>query len=125
MRTSPDRAWATIRVLNWLRELGEVCRGRVWQPDRQRLRRWLTHHVAPRAHGLAVADLDEAAAEAERLGARPAPNQPDPRRWRVLLDPAGHPFCLTNQIPARMITRAARQAKGCPRDAPPSYRRAT
>jgi hypothetical protein len=20
-------------------------------------------------------------------------------RWRVLLDPAGHPFCLTTQIP--------------------------
>ena len=25
--------------------------------------------------------------------------QPAPDRWRVLLDPAGHPFCLSNQIP--------------------------
>jgi len=28
------------------------------------------------------------------LGAQPAQTQPDPR-WRVLLDPAGHPFCIT------------------------------
>ena len=48
---------------------------------------------------LAVADLDAAVAEAERLGARQAPLQPAPARWRVLLDPAGHPFCLTTQIP--------------------------
>jgi hypothetical protein len=25
--------------------------------------------------------------------------QPSPDRWRVLLDPAGHPFCLSVQIP--------------------------
>ena len=29
-----------------------------------------------------------------------APEQPDPERWRVLFDPAGHPFCLTTQIPS-------------------------
>jgi hypothetical protein len=33
-------------------------------------------------------------AEAIRLGARQADQQPRPRRWRVMLDPAGHPFCL-------------------------------
>ena len=32
-------------------ESGEVWRGRVWQPDRQRFRRWLTHDVARRADG--------------------------------------------------------------------------
>jgi hypothetical protein len=32
------------------------------------------------------------------LGARPADPQPDPR-WKVLLDPAGHPFCLTTLVP--------------------------
>lgn len=37
--------------------------------------------------------------EAERLGARPAPEQPAPEHRRVLLDPAGHPFCLTTQVP--------------------------
>jgi Glyoxalase-like domain len=48
---------------------------------------------------LAVDDLDAAQAEAVRLGARPASAQPAPERWRVLFDPAGHPFCLTTQIP--------------------------
>ncbi len=48
---------------------------------------------------LGVTDLEAAVAEAQRLGARLAPHQPSPDRWRVLLDPAGHPFCLTTQIP--------------------------
>lgn len=47
----------------------------------------------------AVDDLEAAVAEALRLGARLAAHQPAPERWRVLLDPAGHPFCLTTQIP--------------------------
>src|ERR687898_1279894 len=34
---------------------GEVWRGRVWQPDRQRFRRWLTRDVARRADGQPVA----------------------------------------------------------------------
>ncbi len=48
---------------------------------------------------LAVDNLDEAEAEALRLGAHRAAEQPAPNRWRVLLDPAGHPFCLSTQIP--------------------------
>ena len=48
---------------------------------------------------LAVDDLDAAEAEAIRLGARKAAEQPGPDRWRVLYDPAGHPFCLSSQIP--------------------------
>jgi hypothetical protein len=52
---------------------------------------------------LAVTELEAAVAEAERLGARIAPVQPAPDRWRVLLDPAGHPFCLTTQIPPEAL----------------------
>ena len=48
---------------------------------------------------LAVDDLDVAVAEAEALGARLSSVQPAPNRWRVLVDPAGHPFCVTTQIP--------------------------
>jgi Glyoxalase-like domain len=48
---------------------------------------------------LGVTDLDAAVAEAERMGARLVPEQPAPEQWRVLLDPAGHPFCLTTQVP--------------------------
>ncbi|MGI5503341.1 VOC family protein [Lentzea sp. CA-135723] len=40
-----------------------------------------------------VGDLDEAVAEAVALGATLAEHQPQPN-VRVLLDPAGHPFCL-------------------------------
>jgi hypothetical protein len=42
-------------------------------------------------------DLREAEERAVALGAT-LPEQPDPR-WRVLLDPAGHPFCLTPFTP--------------------------
>ena len=43
---------------------------------------------------LAVTDLETAAARALELGATMADPQPGDT-WRVLLDPAGHPFCLT------------------------------
>ncbi len=48
---------------------------------------------------LAVDELDAAEAAALALGATQADVQPSPDRWRVLLDPAGHPFCLTTLIP--------------------------
>ena len=38
---------------------GEVWRGRVWQPDRERFRRWLTDDVTRRANGQAVAMVVE------------------------------------------------------------------
>jgi len=44
---------------------------------------------------IAVTDLPAAVATALRLGAVEAAHQPGPEVWRVLLDPAGHPFCLT------------------------------
>ncbi len=43
---------------------------------------------------LAVDDLDAAADRAVSLGARLADPQPGDT-WRVLIDPGGHPFCLT------------------------------
>jgi hypothetical protein len=43
-------------------------------------------------------DVERAAARAVDAGAVPAEDQPDPR-WRVLLDPAGHPFCITAMTP--------------------------
>lgn len=48
---------------------------------------------------LAVHDLDAAIAEAVSLGAVEAEDQSAPDRFRVMLDPAGHPFCLSTQIP--------------------------
>lgn len=42
---------------------------------------------------IAVEDLDAGVAWAEAAGARPAEHQPQ-EHVRVMLDPAGHPFCL-------------------------------
>lgn len=47
---------------------------------------------------LTADDIEAVAERAVTLGAT-CPEQPDPR-WRVLLDPAGHPFCLTPFTPA-------------------------
>lgn len=44
---------------------------------------------------IAVTDLPRAVTRAEELGARVADHQLRPELFRVLLDPAGHPFCLT------------------------------
>ncbi|WP_328826040.1 VOC family protein [Streptomyces sp. NBC_00252] len=49
---------------------------------------------------VAVTDLEAAEQLALAAGATKAAGQPAPDRWRVLLDPAGHPFCLTTLIPA-------------------------
>ena len=61
-------------------------------------------HVPPDWPGTAIVHLDltsdDLGAAAERAVALGAtlPEQPDPH-WRVLLDPAGHPFCLTPFTP--------------------------
>jgi catechol 2,3-dioxygenase-like lactoylglutathione lyase family enzyme len=61
---------------------------------------WPTGALPKQLHlDMAVADLDEGEAAALGAGATKAPVQPSPERWRVLIDPAGHPFCLSTLIP--------------------------
>lgn len=45
-----------------------------------------------------VVDLDEAEARLLELGAGKPERQPDEGRWRVLTDPAGHPFCIVGGL---------------------------
>ncbi|MFI0166622.1 VOC family protein [Streptomyces sp. NPDC017095] len=45
-----------------------------------------------------VDDLETAEAHLLKLGATKPVHQPQPDRWRVLLDPAGHPFCITTLV---------------------------
>jgi catechol 2,3-dioxygenase-like lactoylglutathione lyase family enzyme len=52
---------------------------------------------------ISVDDLDAAVAEAVQLGAREADVQPARERHRVMLDPAGHPFCLTTGVPREVL----------------------
>ncbi|MFB7502450.1 VOC family protein [Streptomyces broussonetiae] len=47
---------------------------------------------------LGVDDLDTAEKHLLGLGATKPEHQPQPDRWRVLLDPAGHPFCITTLV---------------------------
>lgn len=71
---------------------------------------WLTmmrvaDHVAPtwpdpgqlqQIHlDIAVDELDGSVVRALQFGAVEAEHQPQPDSWRVLIDPAGHPFCLS------------------------------
>ena len=44
---------------------------------------------------LGVDDIADAERRCVALGATVPDDQPGEERWRVLLDPAGHPFCLT------------------------------
>jgi hypothetical protein len=61
---------------------------------------WPTGPVPKQLHlELAVDDLAAAEQRALQLGARRADEQPAPDKWLVLLDPAGHPFCITTLIP--------------------------
>ena len=67
---------------------------------------WVAEYRPPAWPGSSVVHLDltagdgvvAAAARAVEAGAVLAEYQPDPR-WRVLLDPAGHPFCITTIAP--------------------------
>ncbi len=57
---------------------------------------WPGSRVPKQMHlDLFVTELDSAEKAAIALGASKADFQPAPHRWRVLLDPSGHPFCLT------------------------------
>lgn len=47
---------------------------------------------------LGVDDLDAARIRLLALGAVEPAAQPQPDRWRVLLDPAGHPFCISTLV---------------------------
>ncbi|BBH67833.1 glyoxalase [Actinoplanes sp. OR16] len=57
---------------------------------------WPSPDVPKQAHlELGVDDLDAGEAAVIELGATKADVQPQPDRWRVMLDPAGHPFCIS------------------------------
>lgn len=56
---------------------------------------WPNEHGSKQFHlDLAVDDLDAGVEQCVALGATFPDEQPG-ETWRVLLDPSGHPFCLT------------------------------
>ncbi|MEV6362385.1 VOC family protein [Nocardia asteroides] len=65
--------------------------------DGYRAPQWPGQDVPQQLHlDFRADDLDATEALALRLGAAEPDHQPGDGRWRVLLDPAGHPFCLTS-----------------------------
>lgn len=61
---------------------------------------WPATNVPKQLHlELAVTDLDAAQQRAVELGALVADEQPRPDGWRVMIDPSGHPFCLSAMLP--------------------------
>jgi Glyoxalase-like domain len=66
--------------------------------DDYRAPRWPGQGVPQQIHlDFGVDDLDEAEAVLLELGAAKPAFQPGGDRWRVLTNPAGHPFCLALQ----------------------------
>lgn len=58
---------------------------------------WPGQDVPQQVHlDFTVEDLDAAERQAIDLGAVRPDHQPGGERWRVLLDPAGHPFCIVS-----------------------------
>jgi hypothetical protein len=65
------------------------------QIDDHRPPTWPDGDVPQQGHiDIDVVNLDGAEAAVLRLGARKADVQPSPDHFRVMIDPAGHPFCL-------------------------------
>ncbi|AXH93289.1 MULTISPECIES: VOC family protein [Micromonospora] len=57
---------------------------------------WPGQTVPQQLHlDLAVDDIETAETELLRLGATKPADQPGDAKWRVFLDPAGHPFCAS------------------------------
>ncbi|MCP2340632.1 VOC family protein [Actinomadura rupiterrae] len=70
---------------------------------------WPDPDAPRRVHlDIQVDDLDQAERQVIDLGARLASHQPGGRRYRVFLDPAGHPFCLATpdaaNVPSTIIS---------------------
>jgi Glyoxalase-like domain len=76
---------------------------------------WPDDAVPKQIHlDLDVEDLGAAVAAAELLGAVVAQFQPVPEARRIMLDPAGHPFCLTTGVLRRNVDSTAVPSRDSP-----------
>jgi hypothetical protein len=77
---------------------GGLWLGAYFVPDHTPAK-WPEGDVVKQFHlDISVEDMDVAERRAVELGATKSEHQPEPDRWRVLIDPAGHPFCVTSQM---------------------------
>lgn len=72
---------------------------------------WPAEKAARRVHlDFEVDDLAEAERQVLALGATLAETQPGGQRFRVLVDPAGHPFCLADKAASGLVIRPMRES---------------
>jgi len=82
-----DEGWVEVHTPN-----GKIA---FQQIERFRAPTWPDGDVPQQGHiDIDVVDLDGAEHAVVRLGATKAAAQPRPDEFRVMIDPAGHPFCL-------------------------------
>jgi hypothetical protein len=75
--------------------------------------RWPDPNAARRLHlDFAVDDLDQAEEQLLGNGAVLADVQPEGDRFRVLIDPAGHPLCISVRSAALKCSRPAERSFG-------------
>ncbi len=86
-----------IEKVTWLELLDEHGKTKMGfqKIDNYKAPTWPDGEVAQQAHlDFHVLNLDEAEAKLLEIGARKAEHQVHPDRFRVFLDPIGHPFCI-------------------------------
>nr|WP_296769530.1 VOC family protein [Rhodococcus sp. (in: high G+C Gram-positive bacteria)] len=66
---------------------------------------WPSADATRRLHlDVRVDDLDDAEAQLLELGAERADYQPGADRFRVFVDPEGHPFCIVTDVGSEFLT---------------------
>ncbi|MGY5127039.1 VOC family protein [Streptomyces nigrescens] len=93
VRTCTYRIKGSARQRNWRRRIPGPAHG--WSVRASYPCRDGTARAAKFPFDFAVDDLDQAETLLLEWGAVKPDSQPGGGRWRVFIDPAGHPFCLT------------------------------
>lgn len=97
LRVQPFDEGETAETCEWLELLDENNRTKMafQKIDNYRKPTWPTGDIPQQAHmDFHAKDLDIAEREVLAIGASKAEHQVRPHRFRVYLDPAGHPFCI-------------------------------
>ena len=96
-KVQPFDEGETVETCEWLELLDEkgLTKMGFQKIDNYRAPTWPTDGLPQQVHmDFHAKDLDIAEEEILAIGGRKADHQVRPHRFRVYLDPAGHPFCI-------------------------------
>ena len=97
LKVQPFDDGETAETCEWLELWDENDRTKMafQKIDNYRVPTWPTGDLPQQAHmDFHAKNLDIAEHEIQAIGGRKAEHQVRPHRFRVYLDPAGHPFCI-------------------------------